>query len=60
MYDDFEKLALETYKKGNLYGLEKYWYVTSECSSTYCETVTARTLASFCHCRQDLDDEQSQ
>jgi la-related protein 1 len=26
MYDDFEKLTLDSYKKGNLYGLEKYWY----------------------------------
>jgi la-related protein 1 len=25
MYDDFERLTLDTYKKGNLYGLEKYW-----------------------------------
>lgn len=27
LYDDFEKLTLDTYSKGNLYGLEKYWYV---------------------------------
>jgi hypothetical protein len=26
LYDDFEKLTLDTYSKGNLYGLEKYWY----------------------------------
>ena len=26
MYDDFEKLTLDTYHRGNLYGLEKYWY----------------------------------
>ncbi|RRT40284.1 hypothetical protein GW17_00060413, partial [Ensete ventricosum] len=25
LYDDFEQLTLEFYKKGNLYGLEKYW-----------------------------------
>lgn len=25
MYDDFEELTWESYKKGNLYGLEKYW-----------------------------------
>lgn len=25
MYEDFEKLTLDTYKKGNIYGLEKYW-----------------------------------
>lgn len=25
MYEDFERLTLDTYKKGNLYGLEKYW-----------------------------------
>ena len=27
LYDDFERLTLETFKKGNLYGLEKYWWV---------------------------------
>ncbi|EXB54653.1 hypothetical protein L484_022514 [Morus notabilis] len=25
LYKDFEQLALEFYRKGNLYGLEKYW-----------------------------------
>ncbi|KAL6009678.1 hypothetical protein ACLOJK_000107 [Asimina triloba] len=25
LYEDFEQLTLEFYKKGNLYGLEKYW-----------------------------------
>ena len=25
LYDDFERLTLETFKKGSLYGLEKYW-----------------------------------
>lgn len=27
LYGDFEQLSLNFYKKGNLYGLEKYWYV---------------------------------
>ncbi|KAL0418436.1 UNVERIFIED_CONTAM: La-related protein 1A [Sesamum radiatum] len=25
VYEDFEQLTLDSYKKGNLYGLEKYW-----------------------------------
>lgn len=25
LYEDFEQLTVEFYKKGNLYGLEKYW-----------------------------------
>lgn len=27
LYKDFEQLTLDFYHKGNLYGLEKYWYV---------------------------------
>ena len=26
LYEDFEQLTLDFYHKGNLYGLEKYWY----------------------------------
>lgn len=29
IYEDFEKLTLEFYRNGDLYGLEKYWYVLS-------------------------------
>lgn len=25
LYEDFERLTLDFYNKGNLYGLEKYW-----------------------------------
>ena len=34
VYKDFEQLALEFYKKGNLYGLEKYWYSQLSLSSS--------------------------
>lgn len=27
VYEDFEKLTFEFYRNGDLYGLEKYWYV---------------------------------
>lgn len=31
LYGDFEQHTLDFYKKGNLYGLEKYWYVCPHC-----------------------------
>jgi la-related protein 1 len=36
MYDDFEKITLDTYKKGNLYGLEKYWYYLVLITASMC------------------------
>ena len=41
LYDDFERLTLETFKKGSLYGLEKYWWVMLPSSHLW------DTLASF-------------
>jgi len=36
MYDDFEKITLDAYKKGNLYGLEKYWYYLVLITASMC------------------------
>lgn len=35
LYKDFEQLTLDFYRKGNLYGLEKYWYSTFFCHYYY-------------------------
>lgn len=49
VYEDFEKLTLEFYRNGDLYGLEKYWYVLSFYlfAFLFCETVAGDYLFIF-------------
>lgn len=35
VYKDFERMTLDFYLKGNLYGLEKYWYVLWYLTTVY-------------------------
>ena len=51
LYKDFEELSLEFYRRGNLYGLEKYWYVslnpvsvTPYCFKSHYYTVKSKSL----------------
>ena len=49
VYEDFEKLTFEFYLNGDLYGLEKYWYVLSFYlfAFLFCEIVAGDYLFIF-------------